>query len=41
MNCKLHDLSFEIEWRIKHHADEIDVKEFEGYLKEIEKVKSN
>ena len=38
-NSKLHELSFEIEWRIKNNASEIDIKEFEGYLQEIEKVK--
>ncbi len=37
--CKLSELSFEMEWRIKHYAGDIDVKEFEGYLQEIEKVK--
>ncbi len=39
--CRLSELSIEIEWRIEHYADEINVKEFEGYLQEIEKVKSN
>lgn len=39
--CKLSELSFEIEWRIKYNPNEIDIKEFEGYLQEIEKVKGN
>ena len=39
--CRLSELSVEIEWRIEHNSNEIDVKEFEEYLQEIEKIKSN
>lgn len=36
-NSRLHSLKFEIKWRIEHNYEEINISEFEGYLKEIEK----
>lgn len=37
---RLHELSFEIKWRIENCASEIDVSEFETYLAEVEAVES-
>lgn len=36
-NSRLHSLKFEIKWRIEHNYEEINISEFEEYLKEIEK----
>ena len=36
-NSRLHSLKFEIKWRIEHNYEGINISEFEGYLKEIEK----
>ncbi len=36
-NSNLYNLVFEIEWRIKHNSECINVNEFEGYIKEVKK----
>lgn len=36
-NSKLHSLKFEIQWRIEHNCEGINISEFEEYLKEVEK----
>ena len=39
--CRLSELSFEIEWRIEHNSNEIDVVEFKKYLTEIQEIEGS
>ncbi len=39
--CRLSELCFEIEWRIEHDSNEIDVVEFKKYLAELQEIEDS